>query len=72
MLKIMEYHMHLILMDVNNWQTLMAPLNTYQEYEQKTYSEQEQDIYSARWDKNDIYKYTLCYRNIKLIKYIFN
>ena len=69
MLKIMEYHMYLILMDVNNWQTLMAPLNTYQEYEQKTYSEQEQDIYSARWDKNYIYKYTLCYCNIKVTYY---
>ena len=50
----------------------MTPLNTYQEYEQKTYNEQEQYIYSAKWNKNYIYKYTLCYRNFKLIKYIFN
>ena len=44
MLKIIEYYLHLIQMEVNNCQTLMTPLNTYQEYEQKTYNEQKQNI----------------------------
>ena len=41
--KIIEYYMHLILLEVNNWQTLMKPLNTNQEYEQKTYNDQKQN-----------------------------